>query len=190
MTMPQHIKGDEIVRESTDIASIAAENASLRDRLLRALADAENVRRQADRAAVDARKFVIADFARELLAVVDNLQRAIDASEGQAAAENAVIEGIRVTQRTLMQTLKRFGVHEIEALGRPFDPRLHEAIMDVNDLSQPPGTIVRVAEPGYIIHDRLLRPAQVFVVRRHTPLASESDDVFGDLDPVWGRCIR
>jgi molecular chaperone GrpE len=186
MAMPHHIEDEEVAREATDVATLMAENASLRDRLLRALADAENIRRRADRAATEARKFAIADFARELLVVVDNLQRTIEAIEGQATTENtALLEGIRATQRIFVHTLKRFGVHEIEPLGKRFDPNLHEAITEVDDPSQPPGTVVRVVEPGYMIHDRLLRPARVFVARRSIPLVPESDDVVEDLGSEW-----
>lgn len=186
--MPHHIEDEEIAREATDVATLVAENASLRDRLLRALADAENVRRRADRAAAEARKFAVADFARELLVVVDNLRRTMDAIEGQATAENAaILEGIQATQRLFMQTLERFGVHQIEALGQQFDPNLHEAIMDVEEPSQPPGTVMRVVEPGYMIHDRLLRPARVFLAKRQTPLMPESSDgdVIEDLGSEW-----
>ena len=149
------------------------------NRLLRALADAEKhaarsfawrrSRRHAAGEAEDARKFAIADFARELLLVVDNLERTIEAAEGQssASAESAAfIEGVRATLRILLQTLERFGVRRIEALGQPFDPNLHEAIMEVEDPSQPTGTVVRVVEQGYTIHDRLLRPARVIVAKR------------------------
>lgn len=185
--MPHHIEDEEIAREATDVATLVAENASLRDRLLRALADAENVRRRADRAAAEARKFAIADFARELLVVVDNLRRTMDAIEGQATAENAaILEGIQATRRIFMQTLERFGVHQIEALGQQFDPNLHEAIMDVEEPSQPPGTVVRVVEPGYMIHDRLLRPARVFLAKRQTPVPESGDgDVIEDLGSEW-----
>src|SRR5712672_1218627 len=111
--------------EAVDMGTLLAENASLRDRLLRALAEAENVRRRAERTAEDARKFAIADFARDLLIVVDNLQRTIDTADGQAPStvENAaLVEGVHATLRVLMQTLERFGVRRIEALGQRFDP--------------------------------------------------------------------
>lgn len=186
MAMPHHIEDEEVARQATDMATLIAENASLRDRLLRALAEAENVRRRADRAATEARKFAIADFAREMLVVVDNLQRTIEAIEGQATTKNAaLLEGIRATQRIFVQTLKRFGVHEIGALGERFDPNLHEAITEVENPSQPPGTVVRVVEPGYMIHDRLLRPARVWVASRPVPVAAETNDVVEDLGSEW-----
>ena len=109
----------------------------MRDRLLRALAEAENTRRHASRIAGEARKFAIADFARELLIVVDNLQRSIEAAGNQEnpGDENAaLIQGVQATLRILLDTLERFGVSRIEALGQRFDPNLHEAIMEVEDL--------------------------------------------------------
>ena len=186
MAMPHSIDDEAVATEAVDVGSLLVENASLRDRLLRALAEAENTRRRADRTAEDARKFAIADFARELLIVVDNLQRTIDAADGQApsAAENAaLIEGVRATLRVLMQTLERFGVRRIDALGQRFDPNLHEVMMDVEDPLQPPGTVIRVVEHGYTIHDRLLRPARVVVSKRHVPTELEIDD--SDLGAEW-----
>jgi molecular chaperone GrpE len=172
-----HSNVDEAVAtEAVDVATLVAENASLRDRLLRALADAENTRRRAERAAEEARKYAIADFARELLAVADNLQRTIAAASRtpETVEDQALIEGVRATERLLEHTLSRFGVQKIDALGKPFDPTLHEAVMEVDDASQPPGTVVRVAEDGYTIHDRLLRPARVFVAIRNPKAASSS----------------
>ena len=154
--------------EAPDIAVLQAENASLQDRLLRALADAETVRRRADRAAQDARNFAVADLSRELLTVVDNLRRAIAAAEDPAvdsAGSAPLLQGIKAIERSLMTMLERFGVREIEARGTPFDPLRHEAIMEVDDPGRAPGSVVDVMEEGYTIHDRLLRPAKVSVTR-------------------------
>ena len=163
--------------EAPDIAVLQAENASLQDRLLRALADAENVRRRADRAAQDARNFAVADLSRELLTVVDNLRRAIAAAEDPAvdsAGSAPLLQGIKAIERSLMTMLERFGVREIEARGTPFDPLRHEAIMEVDDPGRAPGSVVDVMEEGYTIHDRLLRPAKVSVTRgRPTAAADE-----------------
>ena len=169
MVRPHSIEDEAVATEAVDVGTLLKENVSLRDRLLRALADAENTRRQATRTAGDARRFAIADFARELLIVVDNLQRTIDAADGQAplTSENAaLIEGVRATLRVLLQTLERFGVRRISALGERFDPNLHEAVMAVDDPAQPPGTVTQVVEQGYTIHGRLLRPARVVVSKR------------------------
>ena len=162
--MPHRQVDETIATEAVDPATLLAENESLRDRLLRALADAENTRRRAEQTAREARQYAIADFAREMLIIADNLKRTVDATEhGDSAEDAALIEGVRATECLLEHTLSRFGIHKIEALGERFDPNLHEAVMQVDDPSQPAGTVVRVLEDGYMIHDRLLRPARVFV---------------------------
>jgi molecular chaperone GrpE len=170
--MPHNTSNKARVQEqSVENDALAAENASLRDRMLRALAEAENTRQRADRAAADASRYAITDFAREMLAVADNLQRTLAAAERPAfgaVGDAALIEGVRATQRMLMQALERYGVRKIEALGQPFDPALHEAVLEVDDALHPPGTVVRVLEDGYTIHDRLLRAARVAVSKRRT----------------------
>jgi molecular chaperone GrpE len=146
----------------------ASEIASLRERLMRALAETENTRRQGERRAQDAQQFAIANFARELLQVVDNLRRAIDAGAADAEArkgDDGLIEGVAATDRILTQILNRFGVEEINALNEPFDPRKHEAVMETHETEQPPGSVVRVLENGYMLRDRLLRPARVVVAK-------------------------
>jgi molecular chaperone GrpE len=141
-----------------DAEALAAENAYFRDRILRALADAENTRRRTERTVQDTSKYAIADFLRKLLAVADNLQRTVAAPLSPETVEDAAsLEGVRATERMLMHVLERFGVRKIEALGAPFDPALHEAVMEVDDGSYPPGSVARVLEDGYMIHDRLLR---------------------------------
>lgn len=166
---------------STDCAEVVAENASLRDRLLRALAEAENTRRRADSAIADARRYAIADFARELLTIADNFQRALAATGADARREEgSLIEGVEATHRLLAGTLARFGVRRIEALGRRFDPNLHEAVT-TQDSDEPPGTVIGMIEDGYTINDRLLRPARVVVAKARSgtaapPIAPESKD--------------
>ena len=179
--MPHHMVDEAVAAEAIDPATLIAENKTLRDRLLRALAEAENTRRRAERTAEEARQYAISDFARELLVVADNLQRTIDAVERRApetVEDAALIEGVRATERLLMRTLERFGVQKIEAVGQPFDPNLHEAVAEVDSPEHSPGTVVRVVEDGYTIHDRLLRPARVFVAKRHrtdTPPRSDAE---------------
>lgn len=150
----------------SDLSELRAENESLRERMLRALADTENTRRRADRAAEDARRNAIAEFARELLGIADNLRRAIAAAEGTAEAGDANLrEGVRATERMLEVAFERFGIRRIEALGQKFDPQRHEAVMEVEDTEHERGTVLRVAEDGYMIGDRLLRPARVVVAK-------------------------
>jgi molecular chaperone GrpE len=142
----------------------AEENGARTDRLLRALAEADNARKRAERMAVEARQYAIGDFARELLAVADNLERALAMAEREgSAANNALTEGVKQTYRLLRSTIERFGVKKIESFNMIFDPKLHEAVMVVEDDRKEPGIIVDVAEEGYMLHDRLLRPARVFV---------------------------
>src|SRR3954468_12337742 len=128
VTMSHSNVDEAVATEAVDVATLVAENASLRDRLLRALADAENTRRRAESAAAEARKFAIADFARELLAVADNLQRTIAAGSRspETGEDQALIEGVRATERLLEHTFSRFGIQKIDALVKPFDPTLHE----------------------------------------------------------------
>jgi molecular chaperone GrpE len=170
-------RADPGAEPPADIQELAAENASLRDRMLRALADAENTRRRAERTAQEAGRYAVADFAREMLTIADNLQRTLAAAERSArdgGEDAALIEGVRATQRMLMQALQRFGVRKIEALGAPFDPALHEAVFEVDDDAHPPGTVVNVVEDGYTIYDRLLRPARVGVSKRRAEAAADS----------------
>jgi molecular chaperone GrpE len=169
------IKENQVSASDDAVQALQAENASLRDRLLRALADAENVRRRAERAAAEARQYAIADFAREMLVVADNLQRAIMSAEADPDTDLSRLEGVRATERVLMATFERFGIRKIDAAGARFDPALHEAIMEVDDDMQPPGTVVEVLEDGYLIHDRLLRPARVVVAKRRPSSTSSSD---------------
>jgi molecular chaperone GrpE len=146
---------------------LAAENASLRERLLRALAETENTRRQGDRRAEDAQRYAITNFARELLEVVDNLRRAIEASPAQPdkAETDGLVSGVAATDRLLAKILKRFGVEPINALNAPFDPAKHEAVMEMDVAGKPPRSVVEVLEDGYTLHDRLLRPARVAIAK-------------------------
>jgi molecular chaperone GrpE len=150
---------------------LTAENASLRERLMRALAETENTRRQGERRMQDAQQYAITNFARDLLQVVDNLRRAIEAgaTDAEARTEDGLMEGVAATDRILTQILNRFGVEEVKALNEPFDPMKHEAVMETDETEQPPGSVVQVLENGYTIHDRLLRPARVVVARAQQP---------------------
>jgi molecular chaperone GrpE len=147
----------------------ASEIAALRERLMRALAETENTRRQGERRAQDAQQYAITNFARELLQVVDNLRRALGAAEGDAGKADGkvdgLIAGVAATDRVLTQILNQFGVKEVGALNQPFDPGKHEAVMETDQTEQPPGSVVQVLENGYTLHDRLLRPARVVVAK-------------------------
>jgi molecular chaperone GrpE len=154
------------VATTVETEQLKAENGDLKDRLLRALAECENVRRRGDRLVSEARRSAIAEFAREILSVADNLHRAIEAATSGSArptAEASLIDGIRATERTLAKALEKFGVQRIRALGVAFDPELHEAVQQLPADEHPPGTIVEVVEDGYVIGDRLLRPTRAIV---------------------------
>ena len=153
----------------------ASEIAALHERLIRALAETENTRRQGERRAQDAQQYAITNFARELLQVVDNLRRALGAAEGDAGKADGLIEGVAATDRVLTQILNRFGVKEVDALNQPFDPDRHEAVMETDKTEQPPGSVVQVLENGYTLHDRLLRPARVVVARSSQPSSQPAE---------------
>jgi molecular chaperone GrpE len=153
-----------------EIEALKAEAADLKDRLLRSLADAENMRRRTEREKAEASQYAVTKFARDMLSVADNLKRALDAypPDVRAAATpqvKAVIEGIDATERHLQSTLERHGIKLIDTNGAKFDPNLHQAIAEVAADGKPPGSIVNVVQTGYLIADRLLRPAMVTVAR-------------------------
>jgi molecular chaperone GrpE len=195
---PHSMDDETIAAEAVDMETLLRdnktlrdENQSLRDRLLRALAETENIRRQFDRRTADARQYAIAEFARELLTVVDNLQRTIEAAQTRplTSVENsALLEGVQATRRAFLQTLERFGVRPIDAQGKPFDPNFHEAVLEVDETSQPPGTVTQVLEQGYTIHGRLLRPARVIVSKGSGTKPARTSPVPGDSDlgSRWG----
>src|ERR1700721_1962174 len=152
-----------------------SEIASLPDRLMGALAETENTRRQGERRAQDAQQYAITNFARELLQVFDHLRRAPGPAEGDAGKVDGLIAGVSATDRVLTQILNRFGVKEVSALNQPFDPGKHEAVMETDQTEQPPGSVVQVLENGYTLHDRLLRPARVVVARSSQPSSQPAE---------------
>jgi len=160
------------------------------DRLQRALADAEDAQQRAQRLADDGKRFAIATFAERLLPVADNLARAIAAAEGKVgkdAKNSALVVGVRATQRMLIDALAHGGVHRMEALGVHFDPRLHEAVMEDDNPALAPDSVARVLEDGYMLHDRLLRPARVSVARARRLPISKVPEPLADLPPVGTR---
>jgi molecular chaperone GrpE len=154
----------------TELENLYAENAGLKDKLLRSLAEMENLRRRTERETADAKTYGIANFAREMLAFADNLRRAAEsipspAREGLDSSVIALIEGLEVMERDFLARLGRFGVKKIDALGQRFDPNQHEALFEIPDEIAPNGTVAQVIETGYLIGDRVLRPAKVGVTR-------------------------
>lgn len=157
--------GETAKASKQETASLEAEVAELKDKLLRAMAEAENVRRRAERDKENAAKYAVTNFAREMIRVHDNLRRALGSIDEQARKESETMEnllaGIELTEREMLNSLERSGIKPIIAMGQKFDPDLHEAILEIEDQTQPVGTVVHVMEQGYIIHDRPLRPARV-----------------------------
>ncbi|TCL90674.1 molecular chaperone GrpE [Rhizobium sp. PP-WC-2G-219] len=143
------------------------DQARLIDRLQHALADSDNLRKRLQRTAEDDKRFAISTFAVRLLQVEDSLSRTLrQVDEGAAEPDQSVlIAGVRATERMLRDVLEKGGVRRIDALGTRFDPHLHEAIMEIHDSDLASGHIAGVLEDGYMIHDRLLRPAKVSVSR-------------------------
>ena len=172
MDKPHNADDETAAFEAADLASLVAENAALRDRYLRALADAENERRRSERQAHDARTYAVTQFARELLPIADNLQRAIKAAEagiGLGTEDAALLEGVKATERMLAAAFELFAVRKVPAADTSFDPARQEAVMQLDAPEAAPGTVLRVLEDGYTIHDRLLRPARVAVAKRPPP---------------------
>jgi molecular chaperone GrpE len=164
------------------LEALRAEIEVLKDQRLRALAEAENIRRRADKEKADASQYAVSKFARDMLGIADNFARALAACPPAArdAADpqvKAVLDGIEATDRQLLAALERYGVKAIDTADGKFDPNLHQAIAEVPGNGKPAGNIVDVVQSGFMIGDRLLRPAMVTVARRgDAPAAAESLD--------------
>jgi molecular chaperone GrpE len=163
-------------------AALAREAADLKDRLLRTLAEMENLRRRTDREIADSRQYAVASFARDLLGVADNMQRALGtlSADFRDQADPVVkshIEGVELTERELLNVMEKHGIRKFDPQGQKFDPNLHQAMMQVPDPSVPDGTVVQVMQPGYMIGERVLRPALVGVSKggpKAAPAANEN----------------
>lgn len=165
-----------------DSAGLAAE---FKDRLLRTLAEMDNLRKRTAREVADAQLRGITSFARDMLGVADNMRRALDAVSPEArrsaeAAVTALIDGVELTERELLKVLEKNGVRQFAPQGEKFDPNLHQAIFEVPDASVPAGSVVQVVQPGYMIGDRVLRPALVGVSKggpKAAPTSANNDNV-------------
>jgi molecular chaperone GrpE len=162
------------------VEGLQAENAELQDKHLRAVAEAQNIRRRAQQDIEKERKFGIERFARDVLSVADNLGRALsalpaDLEEVDPALRN-VIAGVQATERELQSVLERHGITRVESLGRPFNAEFHQAMMEVQDPSVPAGTVVQELAPGYLIAGRLLRAAMVAVSKGGPAVRSPSNE--------------
>jgi molecular chaperone GrpE len=167
---------------AAELAARTAELAAFKDSALRQLADAQNQRRRAENEMTDMRKFGAASFARDTLALADNLRRALAAAaapaEDQAARAqmfDGLRQGVELIEREFAAILERHGIKRIEPLGEKFDPNWHQAMFEAEADGAEPGTVMQVVQPGYRLHDRLLRAAMVGVAKAKSPPAPESE---------------
>jgi molecular chaperone GrpE len=165
----EHAFATQESESGAEAAQLKDEVAKLKDQLLRALAETENVRRRLEQQAEERGRYAVSGFAKDMLAVADNLRRAIDniPADKLAADDLAkkLAEGVELTERGLITALERFGIKRVAAVGQRFDPHIHQAMMEVETDQAPPGTVVHEMQAGYTIHDRLLRPALVSIAK-------------------------
>lgn len=170
------------------LAAAQAEVAKLKDHLLRALAETENLRRRSQREREDAVKYAATRFARDVLPVADNLGRALAAIPAGAAdadpALKALQEGVAATERQLLAAFERHGIKRIDPMGERFDSNLHQAMFEVPGSGKPAGTVVQVLQPGYLLNDRLLRPAMVGVAKAEPASAPGGGEPGGTVDTL------
>jgi molecular chaperone GrpE len=175
----------KVSKPYVDPSLLVDEAAEMKDRLLRTLAEMENLRKRTEREVAEARQYGIASFARDILGVADNFRRALDAigpevKAGADAATTSLIEGVELTERELAKALEKNGIRKIEPQGEKFDPNLHQAMYEVPDPSVPSGSIVQVIQPGYVIGERILRPAMVAVAKGGPKMAAPASNDGGD----------
>jgi molecular chaperone GrpE len=154
--------------QPTPSTALEREHAEMKDRLLRTLAEMENLRKRTEREIADSRLYGITSFARDVLGVADNMRRALDAvapelrANAQSGAK-ALVDGVELTERELLKALEKNGIRQFTPQGEKFDPNLHQAMFEVPDATVPAGSVVQVVQPGYMIGERVLRPALVGV---------------------------
>ena len=163
------------------MAALLEERDSLKDQLLRALADVENMRRRTERELESARKYAHTGFARDLVGAIDNLSRAIDAAPAADEAPSpealsGLFTGLEMSWTEIQSTMERHGIRRVDPKGEKFDYNLHQAMFEVPSDAHEPGTVVEVVQHGYVLHDRLLRPAMVGVSKAADTEASGSGD--------------
>lgn len=166
---PENEPLDEVKSEVSKEEELATEVESLKDQLLRTLAEFENYRKRAEREREEMAKFAITGFSRELLTVADNLRRALESvskdMENPEALLKSLLEGVEITEKELLSVFKKHHIEKIDPLGQAFDHHLHQAMFEVEESDQPAGTVVHVLQPGYRLHGRLLRPALVGIAK-------------------------
>jgi molecular chaperone GrpE len=163
---------DALADAHARIAELEAKLAEVTDKTLRALAEAENTRKRMEKERQDTAKFALSSFARELLSVADNLARALSAITPEQRAENEALKnifiGVEATEREMLRLMENNGIKKIDSLGKVFDPNIHEVMFEADAPDKAPGTIIQVLDNGYMIHERLLRPARVGVAKGGT----------------------
>jgi molecular chaperone GrpE len=169
--------------ESPASAALAQEVAETKDRLLRALAEMENLRRRTEKEVSDARIYGVTSLARDLIGVADDLRRALDAADESASIvegpAKALCEGVEMIERQLLRVLDKHGIRIFDPEGAKFDPNVHQALFEVPNADIPAGSIVQVIQPGFMIGDRVLRPAMVGVSKggpKTAPVESSGDE--------------
>ncbi|RLQ89297.1 nucleotide exchange factor GrpE [Notoacmeibacter ruber] len=185
---PREYSSDQAEQANAALIELGKEVEDLRDKLLRSAAEAENVRRRSQREVADAKSFSIANFARDMLGVADNLTRALEAIPDDARNSGdpgfaALIEGVELTQKSMHGALQRHGVQKLEPEGERFDPNFHQAMFEVPNADIPNNTVVQVVQAGYRIGERVLRPAMVGVSKggpKAAPAATEAQTEHGD----------
>ena len=172
-------QGDGELDLVAELEKARGEAASLKDQLLRALAETENTRRRVQREREDSARYAVAPLAKEILPVADNLARALAAVPKEALAQDEalrnLVEGIAATERQLQAALERNNIKLVDPMGEKFDSHRHQAMFEVPSPGKPSGTVVQVLQPGYVLHDRLLRPALVGVAKGDSGAANDSE---------------
>lgn len=161
--------GTELEALQAELVQAREELTDAREQALRVAAEAQNVRRRADKDVENARKFALERFAGDLLPVIDNLERALDAADRNVAGIKPLLEGVELTHKSFLDVMKKFQVEQIDPVGEPFDPQLHEAMSMVENPEVEPNTVLHVMQRGYTLAGRLLRAAMVMVSKGGAP---------------------
>lgn len=160
-------------------AALKAELADMKEQALRAMAEVENIRRRSAKEREDTSRYAVSSFAKDLLDVADTFRRALESVPAELRESDprivALLDGIEATERKMLDMFSRNGIRKIEPLDEPFDPNYHEVMFETPVPGKPSGTIIQIIEPGYVLHDRLLRPARVGVSKdgEHAPIIDE-----------------
>jgi molecular chaperone GrpE len=168
---------EEAIPGADEAVALRAEVSDLKEKLARSLAEMENLRKRTAREVADSRQYAVTSFARDMLNVADNLKRALAAVPAELRASDnkaatSFLEGVEVTERGLEQTLAKFGVKALDPKGEKFNPDFHQAVFEVETADVPPGSVAQVMQAGYVIGDRVLRPAMVGVAKAPAAAAS------------------